>query len=94
MNYLFDANSLIIPHRNYYLHNLSPSVWNWLENLFSQNSFLIDKVYKELTYDKNDFLCTWVNNIISQSDAVIKTNTPEFITNYGLVMNYIETYGY
>lgn len=94
MNYLFDANSLITPHRNYYPHELFPSFWDWLENLFIQNSFLIDKVYKELTYDKNDFLCAWVNNIISQSDAVIKTNTPEIITNYGLVMNYVKSYEY
>lgn len=94
VKYFFDANTFITPHRLYYSHDIVPSFWRWLDQNYSDNIFLIDKVRDELT-NNNDFLGNWIRDAIDNYDNLIYTNSDQDIMgNYGLVMQYITACGY
>lgn len=94
VKYLFDANTLITPHRLYYSQDIVPSFWTWLDQNYANNIFLIDKVRDELT-NSPDFLGNWVRDAIRQHNNLVYTNSDqEIINNFGLVMQHITTCGY
>jgi Domain of unknown function (DUF4411) len=62
--YLFDSDSLINPHRNYYNQSIVPKFWDWIvEGIDNKIFYTIDKVANEiLKGDVNDPLCLFIKN--------------------------------
>lgn len=62
--YLFDSDSLINPHRNYYNYSIVPKFWDWVsEGNNKERFYTIDKVADEILIgDDDDPLCIFIKN--------------------------------
>lgn len=83
---LFDANSFITPHNNYYAPNLVPSYWTYLLKIAPQ-IVLLDKVYDEIIRG-GDALSTW---LVSHKEnfCFLSTQDERLLEAYGQIIQYL-----
>jgi len=87
--FLIDANALITPHLTYYPFDFAPSFWSQMEeHIKNGNIVILDMVKSEITRC-NDNLSDWISQI--PIGKYIDRRTPEIITKYSQVLNFLHS---
>lgn len=90
--FLVDSNSFMTPFRFYYAFDLIPSYWKELSNpLISKYLVVLDMVKDEIDTGQDD-LSRWLDGI--ENLQICPHVTPEIITNYQEVLQYIVNCGF
>ena len=94
--FVIDSNSFIDPFKRYYSMSHFPSYWAWFEGCLTGSSREIvipEVVYKELS-GSGDQLSIWLANQIRPFVFKGYETDPQYLTQYGKIMNYLQTCGY
>lgn len=94
--FVIDSNSFIAPFKQYYSMSHFPSYWAWIEGCLTGTSREIvipEVVYKELS-GSGDQLSEWIANRIQPCVFKGYEADYQYLTQYGKIMNYLQTCGY
>lgn len=92
--YLLDANIFITPYNSYYAFDFGYSFWNQLKyTICSKRAIVINSVFQEICYHKEDDLSEWLKNI-TDPKPFNETRNAGIVNNYGQILRYIQECGY
>ena len=86
--FLIDANSLITPYLNYYPFDFAHSFWSQMEEHIQNGDIAVLDLVKDEILCGNDDLSTWIANITVHN--YIDHREQAILTNYGIILNYIQ----
>lgn len=87
--FLIDANSFITPHLTFYPFDFAQRFWEQMKDHIEEGNIAVLDLVKAEILQGNDNLTDWMKTIMI--GRYVDRRTPDILTNYGDILEYIQT---